>query len=104
MSDDDFDVEVTGLDELAEALDNMPYKFAQNIQKTALHAGGDVFAAEMEARAPVAPQASHPESEPGELRDSIVVAVRLGKNLDTSTAKIGPGYDKGKYGGNKHTQ
>lgn len=101
---EDFEVTVEGLSELGDELDRMPYQFAQNIQRAALQAAGDVMAAEVAARAPVAPQASHPESEPGELRDSIVVKVRLGKNLDVSEAKIGPGYDKDKYGGDKHTQ
>lgn len=100
---EDFEVTVEGLAELGDELDKMPYKFAQKIQRAALTAAGEVFAAEMEARAPVAPQASHPESEPGELRDSIIVKVRLGKNLDVSEAKIGPAYDKAKYGGKNHT-
>jgi len=101
---EDFEVTVEGLAELGDELDRMPYKFAQNIQRAALQAAGEVMAAEIEARAPVAPQASHPESEPGELRDSVVVTVRLGKDLDTSVAHVGPGYDKGKYAGEKHTQ
>jgi HK97 gp10 family phage protein len=101
---EDFEVTVEGLAELGDELNRMPYKFAQNIQRAALQAAGEVIAAEIEARAPVAPQASHPESEPGDLRDSVVVTVRLGKDLDTSVAHVGPGYDKAKYGGEKHTQ
>lgn len=102
MADTD-EITVTGLDQLADALDKMPYRFAQNIMRNALHAGAEVFMAEMQARAPVAPQASHPESAPGELRDSIGVMVRLGKDLDSSTAKIGPMYDKSRYSGKNRT-
>jgi HK97 gp10 family phage protein len=94
---EDFDVEVEGLAELGEALEKMPYTFAQRIQRAALHAAGDVMAAEVEARAPVAAEASHPESEPGELRNSIGVVVHLGKDLDESKAQIGPLYEKDKY-------
>lgn len=100
---DDVEVTVEGLDALGRELDRMPFKFAQNIQRAALQAAGEVFAVEMVARAPVAPQASHPESEPGELRDSIDVAVRLGKNLDVSTAKVGPLYNKSKYSDKNRT-
>lgn len=98
MDDSNESVEVQGLDELAYKLDNMPYKFAARIQRTALQAGGEVFAAEERARCPVAPKASHPDSEPGEMRDAIQVKVKLGKNLDDSTCKVGPGYDKARFG------
>ena len=100
---DEIEVEVTGLDELAKKLDNIPYKFAQRIQRTALQAGGEVFEAEMRANAPVASERAHPDAAPGELRDSIGVKIRLGKDLDSSVAKIGPLYDKGKYSGNRRT-
>jgi HK97 gp10 family phage protein len=101
--EDDIEVHVEGLEELGKTMDKIPLKFAQNIQRAALHAVGDVFAAEMEALAPVAPEASHPESEPGELRNSIGFVVRLGRDLNDSVAKIGPLYDKAKYSGNKRT-
>jgi HK97 gp10 family phage protein len=100
---EDFDVEVTGLSELAEKLDRIPYNFAQKIQRAGLKAAGEVFAAEVEARAPVAAEASHPESDPGELKDSIGVFVRLGKDLDTSVVKVGPKFDKSKFNGKNRT-
>jgi HK97 gp10 family phage protein len=92
MDEDSEFVQVEGLDKLAAQLDAMPYKFAGRIQRVALQAGGEVFAAAERELCPVAPKASHKDSAPGELRDSIQVKVRLGKDLDESTAKIGPGY------------
>jgi HK97 gp10 family phage protein len=94
---EDVEVEVTGLAEMAETLDKIPYVFAQRIQRAALLAGGEVFMNAAQSLAPVASEQSHKEGYPGELRDSIGVVVKLGKDLDMSVAQIGPLYEKSKY-------
>ena len=89
---DEFSVEVLGLKELGETMDSMPLKFQQRIQRAALKASGEVVAATMRANCPIAPKASHPDAEPGELRDSIGVGVKVSRDLSDSVATISPQY------------
>lgn len=103
MEDGIISVEVEGLDQFAEKLDKLPFKTAQNIMRPALQASGEVFQQAAQSFAPVASQPSHLESTPGELRNSIISKVRLGKDLDSNTVKIGPNYDRAKYSGKNRT-
>ncbi|MBZ5566566.1 MAG: HK97 gp10 family phage protein [Acidobacteriia bacterium] len=94
---EDIDVVVTGLPELAETLDIIPIQLSNLILRESLVDGGEVVADAVRAAAPVAAQQSHLEGEPGELRDSIIVAARVYSDKNYGIAHIGPEYDKGRY-------
>ena len=98
-----FEVEIEGLDELGEFFDSVPYIVAQNIMRSALQAAGQVLQRGIQAYAPVADQPSHRETEPGELRESIIVETHLGKDLDDNFAIVGPRYDKSRFSGKDRT-
>jgi len=97
---DDFDIVVLGLPEIENVLDKMPFNLAKNMLRESLHEGGDVFADAMQSACPVGEKVAHlGGDDPGALRNSIVVIVKLGPNLDYGIAKIGPLHDKSKYSG-----
>jgi HK97 gp10 family phage protein len=98
-----FEVEVEGLDELAKFFDEVPYIVATNIMRSALQAAGQVMQQGIQAYAPVADKPSHRETEPGELRESIIVETHLGKDLDENYAIVGPRYDKSRFSGKDRT-
>jgi HK97 gp10 family phage protein len=84
------EVKVTGLEELAEAMDQLPYRYGRAAARPALNAAGQVFEAALDATVPV---------DSGELKASIRRKVRVSQNLDDMNVMVGPAY----MGGHKET-
>lgn len=100
---DDFDVEIKGLPELAETLDIIPIQLSNLILREALLDGAQPIIEAAQSFAPVASKQSHPESDPGELRDSIGAAARVYSDKGYGVAHIGPLHDKSKYNDKNRT-
>jgi HK97 gp10 family phage protein len=75
--------EVSGLDELARRLDQLPLALAQQIARPALEEAGEIIQAAAEASAP---------RKTGELAEDIIVVVRVGNDLGNMRVLVGPGY------------
>ena len=95
-------VEVKGLAEIGNALQQIPARLATRVMREALHAAGEVMADAARASAPVAS---------GELQGDIIVKVHVSGDLSNNYMVVGPGYDKaklvvrkrGKYAGRPDT-
>lgn len=85
MPDEIVLVEVRGLAELGRALDNLPAQLSTRLMRGALHAAGDVMAAEAEITAPM---------RTGALRADIISQVHVSSDLSVNQVKVGPGYDR----------
>lgn len=75
--------EVSGLEELARRLDQLPLALAQQIARPALEEAGEIIQAAAEASAP---------RKTGELAEDIIVVVRVGNDLGNMRVLVGPGY------------
>jgi HK97 gp10 family phage protein len=74
---------VTGLEELARRLDQLPVALAQQVARPALEEAGEIIQAAAEASAP---------RLTGELAEDIIVVVRIGSDLGNMRVLVGPGY------------
>jgi HK97 gp10 family phage protein len=81
---------ITGLDEIARELENLPLRVAAGAVRPALNAAGQVFEAALENAVP---------RDTGELAGSIRHKVHVDRNLDNMGVIVGPAY----MGGHKHT-
>lgn len=94
------DVQIKGLKELYEALQQLPVKMEQNVMRGALRAGAKVLEAEAKQGVPVAPpneeNARLYGGRQGLLRDSVRVSVRVRRGTITASVKAG---GKAKGGG-----
>lgn len=79
-------VSVDGLEELADALDQLPSRVAKAAVRPALNAAGQVFQAAILATAP---------RDTGELANSITRKVSVKGNLDSMSVIVGPKYNGG---------
>src|SRR5581483_9861548 len=86
------DVEVTGLDELAKALDSLPAKLEKAALRPALSAAGQVMRAALEDTVPV---------DTGALRESIGQKIAFDKDGQGAAVVVGPRYMGGKAAGYK---
>jgi HK97 gp10 family phage protein len=92
--------EVSGLEELARRLDQLPLALAQQIARPALQDAGEIIQAAAEENA-----AEHRRT--GDLEEDIIVAVKIGSDLANMRVLVGPGYPgpgmktrkRGKYAG-----
>lgn len=85
MSEDE--IQVTGLSELADAMENLPARYARAAARPALNAAGQVFDAALIASAP---------RVTGELAASIGHKVHVTANLDDMSVISGPRYEGGR--------
>src|SRR4051812_46711198 len=85
------DIEVTGLVELAEAMDQLPPRVARAAVKPALSAAGQVFVGAMHQTVP--------KGETGGLDESLSYKLHTTSNLEDASVLAGPRY----MGGYKHT-
>lgn len=84
------DIEVTGLTELADAMDQLPPRVARSAIKPALSAAGQVFVEALHETVP---------KDTGALDESISYKVHTTSNLEDASVLAGPRY----MGGYKHT-
>ena len=87
------DVQIKGLKELYEALQQLPVKMEQNVMRGALRAGAKVLEAEVKQNVPVAqPSEENARLYGGRevlLRDSVRVSVKARRGTVTAAVKAG---------------
>ena len=95
MPDDGFDIDIYGLEEIDDRLNQYSKGFAKMCVQRGVAAGGAVLKAAAAERAPVMAQAS-PNRQPGELRDSIDFLFDADNGNDPSRVggTISPMYDR----------
>jgi HK97 gp10 family phage protein len=76
MSETNFGANISGLDELEEALEELVPKAAKTALRRAARSGAEIYAADIEERAP---------RDTGLLADSVIVRTTVGKDDDDST-------------------
>lgn len=95
MADEGFSVQITGLDEAMQALDDFTAKFAASAMKKAMKAGARVIADEAKALCPVAPPGFtatlYYGARKGDLRRSIRVDADVDKRTGTVKAWVKAG-------------
>lgn len=88
-------VKIEGLEQIRAALQEAGPKLAKRCVRKSLVTGAQMFAEAARTKAPVL-QEGTPQRRPGELRDSIDVAVKISAKEDRGIAHIGPKTEKGK--------
>lgn len=86
----DTEIQVTGLSELADAMEKLPKRYAAAAARPALNAAGQVFEAALESTVP---------RDTGALASSVKRKVRVSADLSQMSVMVGPSY----VGGYKHT-
>lgn len=84
------EITVTGLSEVADALEALPKRVAQSAIRPALNAGAQVFEAALDSTTP---------RVTGQLAEAMTHKISVSRNLENMNAIIGPKYK----GGYKHT-
>jgi len=83
----DFEVKITGLDQVQKALESMPEKLRRGGIREALDAGAEVVRiAKMEA----APVSDRPDATPGFLKGHFSVRTSVKTDVVSGSARIGP--------------
>jgi HK97 gp10 family phage protein len=98
VADDDvMDVTFTGVDDVVEALNKLPYELAKTAMRQSLAAGGEEFLHAMQSTVPIGTDPEHA----GTLRDALSMKITTHGDLDENVVSVGPRYDKSKLGKTK---
>ena len=92
----DIKVEVHGLKGVEEALSQAGPKLAKRAMRKALQAGGELLMNSAKSRAPVLKGPGTRHRQPGELRDSIGMKIKLSPKEEAGRVSVGPLKDKSK--------